>query len=353
MVGEGGGESNEMKVELSSSMRHRGRSRGSPPLLSLSAFVAMVGPQRTQPVPQGHCALCPVPKLLSQCPHSAEGRAFINAELRRLGHSVPQRLPTPTSYAPPITPPRFGNGLFSPGYGHSQSSYSQLAPASSPIGGGPFLSPPLAGGSAPSPTPTPDNADNNESDSETTPSAGNKKRVRISNTNNIHGHIEGAMRGKEVFAWPRTRALPAARTKQADASKRFTRCVQDIIGRCERAATETGCWLQISAQHPFASGAFIHYSSPRLRKEGKSDIVRLTNEFQTMYSGLMAARHRESRDMYGRMVAAETTEKEAREALSASRAAEREATDRLRERENELELLKNQLVIARAAAKGK
>ncbi|KAF9521593.1 hypothetical protein CPB83DRAFT_753114, partial [Crepidotus variabilis] len=42
---------------------------------------------------------------------------------------------------------------------------------------------------------------------------------------------------------------------------------------------ETSCWLFVGAQHAAASGGTIHYASPRLCREGGSEINDLATQF--------------------------------------------------------------------------
>src|ERR1700761_3414790 len=93
-------------------------------------------------------------------------------------------------------------------------------------------------------------------------------------------------------------------TDQAKASARFLRCASDIIERvrtvhitytaliscmpqCERLSQETGCWLHFSAQHLFAHGGFLHYTSPRLLREAKKDAEQIINHANRVYATLI------------------------------------------------------------------
>lgn len=60
--------------------------------------------------------------------------------------------------------------------------------------------------------------------------------------------------------------------------------------KCERLSAETGCWLQISAQHVNANLGFFNYISPRLRLEAKPEITEVLNQLNIMYSSLLYAR---------------------------------------------------------------
>ncbi|KAG6809040.1 hypothetical protein H0H92_001826, partial [Tricholoma furcatifolium] len=62
---------------------------------------------------------------------------------------------------------------------------------------------------------------------------------------------------------------------------------------CERLGEETGCWLLFLAQLP-SSKALTHYSSSRLRREAKSDTLRVINQYQTLIRTLLAAKRDEA-----------------------------------------------------------
>ena len=46
---------------------------------------------------------------------------------------------------------------------------------------------------------------------------------------------------------------------------------------------------------------FIHYSSPRFRREGRQDLERITNEFSAMYTKLVAARRQDARELHSKL----------------------------------------------------
>ena len=53
----------------------------------------------------------------------------------------------------------------------------------------------------------------------------------------------------------------------------------------------------MAAQHPNASGQFIHYASPRLRREAKSDTQQLVNKFNIVINGLISARCKDALEL--------------------------------------------------------
>jgi hypothetical protein len=52
-----------------------------------------------------------------------------------------------------------------------------------------------------------------------------------------------------------------------------------------------------AAQHPSGTSPFIHYSSPRLRKDAKEDTQRLVNDFGIMVKGLLHARRKDALEL--------------------------------------------------------
>ncbi|KAF8871837.1 hypothetical protein BD779DRAFT_1453439, partial [Infundibulicybe gibba] len=57
----------------------------------------------------------------------------------------------------------------------------------------------------------------------------------------------------------------------------------------EQISSETGCWLFFTAQHLTARAPFIHYSSPRILREGEEDIESIINQFNEIFAKLTAA----------------------------------------------------------------
>jgi hypothetical protein len=64
--------------------------------------------------------------------------------------------------------------------------------------------------------------------------------------------------------------------------------------QCEALSVETGCWLYIGAQHVTASMPFIHYASPRLRREALEDLNLIHNQFNKTINSLLAARRKDA-----------------------------------------------------------
>jgi hypothetical protein len=64
--------------------------------------------------------------------------------------------------------------------------------------------------------------------------------------------------------------------------------------QCERLSLETGCWLYISGQHATANLGFANYASPRLRREGKSQLIDIQNSFNAIFSSLLESRRLEA-----------------------------------------------------------
>lgn len=135
--------------------------------------------------------------------------------------------------------------------------------------------------------------------------------------------------------------MPSPRIKTKDASHRFLRLVTEYITRvitislpltgcetirlnvtsnfpyqAERISVETGCWLFVAAQHTTARLPFIHYSSPRLRRDGSKSLEDAVNQFSKMFSGLVAARRLEAQEMHDRMLESQAEAKKSQEELA-------------------------------------
>jgi predicted short-subunit dehydrogenase-like oxidoreductase (DUF2520 family) len=67
--------------------------------------------------------------------------------------------------------------------------------------------------------------------------------------------------------------------------------------QCERASTETSCWLIVAAQHPNASAPFIHWESPRIRRDAKDDAKDIIKRFNMTITSLMNARRQDALEM--------------------------------------------------------
>ncbi|KAG6807711.1 hypothetical protein H0H92_006632 [Tricholoma furcatifolium] len=118
-------------------------------------------------------------------------------------------------------------------------------------------------------------------------------RIRITRKNAAYDLVVGAMRGSKTLEIPRTKPLRDPIDDIARNTRRVNRIITDIIMRCERLGEETGCWLLFLAQLP-SSKALTHYSSSRLRREAKSDTLRLINQYQTLIRTLLAAKRDEA-----------------------------------------------------------
>ncbi|KAJ7359241.1 hypothetical protein DFH08DRAFT_686530 [Mycena albidolilacea] len=194
------------------------------------------------------------------------------------------------------------------------------------------------------------------SDDEETPSSSRSKRghrVRITRKNALHGKVDGAMRGSKPFDILRMKEPRPAIADQSEASARFLRQTSDIIERCERVSQETGCWLHFSAQHLFAQGGFLHYTSPRLLKEAKKDAEQIINHANRVYATLIAARNEESKVMHKRLLLAEedkqAVQEAERSAVLQAQAVQRERDlqdEELSAQRLELEALKARLKLA-------
>ncbi|KAJ7740001.1 hypothetical protein DFH07DRAFT_965494 [Mycena maculata] len=149
-----------------------------------------------------------------------------------------------------------------------------------------------------------------------------KDRVRITNTNALHGLVEGARRGGQALEIPRMQKLRGPIENRGDSTRRFLRLVKDIMERCEQVSQETGCWLFFTAQHMFAKEPFLHYASPRIRKEGRKEVEEITNNFNRLFLTLIAARNHESKEMHRKLLAAEEKEADAQKELQAAREGE-------------------------------
>lgn len=53
----------------------------------------------------------------------------------------------------------------------------------------------------------------------------------------------------------------------------------------------------MAAQHPNASGQFIHYTSPQLRREAKNDTKEIVQQFHTTVNSLMNAHCKDALEM--------------------------------------------------------
>ena len=87
------------------------------------------------------------------------------------------------------------------------------------------------------------------------------------------------------------------------------------IQQCEHISTETGCWLYLAAQHPNARLPFVHYSSPRFRRDAMAQVTEITNQFHAILSGLVRARYLSAMELQNKLNSANKTASEAKTAL--------------------------------------
>jgi hypothetical protein len=73
----------------------------------------------------------------------------------------------------------------------------------------------------------------------------------------------------------------------------------------------------VAAQHPNATSPFVHYTSPRLRRDAKGDAQRLVNEFQVLMNGLIHARRRDALELAKTLEKANIQKEEAEAKLRA------------------------------------
>jgi septal ring factor EnvC (AmiA/AmiB activator) len=102
------------------------------------------------------------------------------------------------------------------------------------------------------------------------------------------------------------------------------------MSQLDRISAQTNCWLFIGGQHSNAGSQFIHYTSPRLRKDAKQDAQRLTNQFNFIVNGLMHARRKDALEL-GKTLA------ESRQETAVVREQMRAAQKALADREEELQ----------------
>ena len=81
--------------------------------------------------------------------------------------------------------------------------------------------------------------------------------------------------------------------------------------QCENISNETGCWLYFAAQHPTASAPFIHYASPRLRRDAKPQVTEIQQQLVKMFSALQTSRRQEAMELAVELAQAQDQHKEA------------------------------------------
>ncbi|KAJ7029207.1 hypothetical protein C8F04DRAFT_1265087 [Mycena alexandri] len=167
-------------------------------------------------------------------------------------------------------------------------------------------------------------------------SAQSKNRVRVTKNNAVYGKVEGAKRGADKFIIPRTRELRPVITDRAEATRRFMRLVTDLLERCEQVSHETGCWLYFTAQHTSAREPFLHFASPRIRREAKAEVEDITNRFNRLFLSLIAARNQETKELHKKLLAAMEKGAQVEKDLADARDAERTAIIEAEASKNEL-----------------
>ncbi|KAJ3574492.1 hypothetical protein NP233_g1719 [Leucocoprinus birnbaumii] len=112
------------------------------------------------------------------------------------------------------------------------------------------------------------------------------------------GYVVGIMCGGETLDdVARPRQLPEPRTDSAEASDRFRGLIRELAARCEAALAETNSWIYLAGQHPTARQPFIHYVSPRLRKEGGVNLDKVHTHISHLMRSLRDTRRQEAVDL--------------------------------------------------------
>ncbi|KAJ7693705.1 hypothetical protein B0H17DRAFT_862983, partial [Mycena rosella] len=88
---------------------------------------------------------------------------------------------------------------------------------------------------------------------------------------------------------------------------------------------ETGCYLFFTAQHVAAKDPFVHYSSPRIRREGKPEVEDITNQFNRLFLSLIAARNQTTKGLHQKLLVAQEKEAQVKKDLADAREAEQNA----------------------------
>jgi hypothetical protein len=126
----------------------------------------------------------------------------------------------------------------------------------------------------------------------------------------------------------RNKELRKPIAKAPDAARCFHRVIADVVARvcsffpetipgshsgvqCENLSNETGCWLYFAAQHPTASSPFVHYSSPRIRRDAKPQLIEIQQQFLKIFSALQTSRRHEAMELAVELAQAQEQHKEA------------------------------------------
>jgi hypothetical protein len=78
-----------------------------------------------------------------------------------------------------------------------------------------------------------------------------------------------------------------------------------ILNKCEQVSHETGCWLFLTAQHANSTSPFIHYTSPRLRRESKQEVAGLATEFGKLFGSLTTSRRQDAKELHLKLIASQ------------------------------------------------
>ncbi|KAJ2911918.1 hypothetical protein MD484_g8502, partial [Candolleomyces efflorescens] len=163
----------------------------------------------------------------------------------------------------------------------------------------PFAQPPRH--RTPSPTPDPASPTNDapnspfegESDDPftsppSTPTAA-RKRVYASNSNAIHGFIEGVGRGNGLLDMARVRPMKPVATSRKSATRKFNRFARDMFTRAEDISNGTACWMYVAMHQPGSGHPFLHFASRRLRSEAPEELQKIHQQVGTTMSMLKRA----------------------------------------------------------------
>jgi hypothetical protein len=86
--------------------------------------------------------------------------------------------------------------------------------------------------------------------------------------------------------------------------------------QCEQVSHETGCWLFLTAQHANSTSSFIHYTSPRLRRESRPEVTDLVSQFGKLFGSLLAARRQDAKELHSKLVESQNKEAAVTQELS-------------------------------------
>jgi hypothetical protein len=84
------------------------------------------------------------------------------------------------------------------------------------------------------------------------------------------------------------------------------------MAQCEQISHETGCWLFLAAQHPNATKPYLHYTSPRLRRDAMPQTTAITNQFHGLMTDLHRARYQNAFELQTELAQAQKTAADAK-----------------------------------------